>query len=154
MPDTLISPIVAMTPAELIEVVPGTAMPVSLTCTLPTTPVTAATLLTISEHTAIARSTVPPADESAVICSYVMKIPVRPDVGGAGDVCACAGNITESTTGFDHESGNDLPATIAPLPAAIDFNNLRRFSLDFLSVISISLSGYLSMIQHTILVCH
>ena len=141
MPDTLISPIVAMTPAELIEVVPGTAMPVSLTCTLPTTPVTAATLLTISEHTAIARSTVPPADESAVICSDVMKIPVRPDVGGAGesggagDVCACAGNITESTTGFDHESGNDLPATIAPLPAAMDFSNLRRDPLDFLSVI-------------------
>ena len=35
-----------------------------------------------------------------------------------------------------HDSGRLFPATIAPLPAAIDFSNLRRDSLDFLSDIS------------------
>jgi hypothetical protein len=55
-------------------------------------------------------------------------------------VTACTGKTTESITGLLHDSGNDLPATIAPLPAAMDFNNLRRFSFDFFSVIFLSQS--------------
>ena len=71
------------------------------------------------------------------IILVMVKVP-HPAAGGGGDVCACAGNITESTTGLDHDSGSDLPATITPLPAAMDFSNLRRDSLDFLSAIVIA----------------
>jgi hypothetical protein len=48
------------------------------------------------------------------------------------EVCACTGNITESTTGLLHDSGRLLPAITAPLPAAIDFSSLRRDWSDIL----------------------
>ncbi len=52
--------------------------------------------------------------------------PMAYSVGDVGDVWACAGKMTESTTGLVQESGRLFPATMAPLPAAMDFRSLRR----------------------------
>ena len=48
------------------------------------------------------------------------------------DVRACAGSITESTTGRTHDSGRLLLATTIPLPVVIVLSSLRRDKSIFL----------------------
>jgi len=51
--------------------------------------------------------------------------------GFGGDDCAYAGKITESITGFVHDSGRLFPATIAPLA---DVSALSNFLRDYFSM--------------------
>jgi hypothetical protein len=84
------------------------------------------TAFTVNEDSRSVKSE--PRDPEGVI--QVGEFPVA-----NGDDCAWAGSITELTIGLVQLSGSVLPVITAPLPAAIDFSNMRRLLFELFSCI-------------------
>ena len=62
-----------------------------------------------------------------VVLGAVVVVVVVVVVVDAGDAAACAGTITDSTTGRVHDLGRIPSAIPAPAPVPIAFNSGRRF---------------------------